>query len=163
MEKQRRIIRWLLGFFIGSLLVSGLTALPLDPELCFLLRWFSPGSGIHHWLLKVLVAYRTVNASYPFLFYGYDWLVFAHLVLAILFLGPYRDPVKNIWVIQFGLITCILVFPLAFLAGPLRGIPFGWTLIDASFGFFGAIPLWISYRKTLKLASFLTHSHHSTL
>ena len=65
----------------------------------------------------MLLAYRLVNAQYPFLLYGYDWLAFAHFVLAILFIGPYRDPVKNIWIIEFGLIACILVIPFALVAG----------------------------------------------
>ena len=148
MKKEIKIIRWLLGFFIISLFLSGLTAIPVEAELSFLLRFFSLGSNIHRWLSKVLVAYRELNTTHPFLLYGYDWLAFAHFILAILFIGPYRDPVKNIWVIQFGLIACVLIFPLAFIAGPFRGIPIGWRSIDCSFGVIGAIPLWICYRKT---------------
>ena len=151
MKKEIKIIRWLLGFFIISLFLSGLTAIPVDAELSFLLRFFSLESNMHRWLSKVLVAYREVNTTHPFLVYGYDWLAFAHFILAILFIGPYRDPVKNIWVIQFGLIACVLIFPLAFIAGPFRGIPIGWCLIDCSFGIVGAIPLWICYRKAQSL------------
>ena len=88
--------------------------------------------------------------------YGYDWLAFAHFVLAILFIGPYNDPVKNIWVIEFGLIACVLIFPLAFIAGYFRSIPIGWQLIDCSFGVFGFIPLWICYRK-IKLFELKAH------
>lgn len=148
MKKEIKIIRWLLGFFIVSLFLSGLTAIPIDAELSFLLRFFSLESNMHLWLSKVLVAYRETNAAHPFLLYGYDWLAFAHFILAILFIGPYRNPVKNIWVIQFGLIACVLIFPLAFIAGAFRGIPLGWRLIDCSFGVIGAIPLCICYRKT---------------
>ncbi|SCF41963.1 hypothetical protein [Micromonospora mirobrigensis] len=32
--------------------------------------------------------------------YGTDWLAFAHLVLAVAFWGPLRDPVRNVWVVQ---------------------------------------------------------------
>jgi hypothetical protein len=92
------------------------------------------------------------------LLYGYDWLAFAHFILAILFIGPYRYPVKNIWVIQFGLIACVLIFPLAFIAGSFRGIPFGWQLIDCSFGVVGAIPLWICYHKAKQLSLNILHS-----
>jgi hypothetical protein len=159
MAKEVRIIRLWLGFFMVSLLISGLTAIPVDPQLSFLVRFFSPGSDLHHWLSKVLTAYREVKAGHPFLLYGYDWLAFAHLILAILFVGPFRDPVKNIWVLQFGLIACVLVFPLALIAGPLRGIPVGWRLIDCSFGVFGAIPLGICYRKTRQV---IQQSNYST-
>ncbi|MGN6163677.1 MAG: hypothetical protein ACTHOF_03975 [Flavisolibacter sp.] len=154
MKKEIKIIRWLLCFFITSLFLSGLTAIPIDAELSFLLRFFSLESNMHLWLSRVLVAYRETNTAHPFLLYGYDWLAFAHFILAILFIGPYRDPVKNIWVIQFGLIACVLIFPLAFIAGSFRGIPLGWRLIDCSFGIIGVIPLWICYRKTQLLTIF---------
>jgi hypothetical protein len=146
-NKEIRIIKRLIVFFIGALLVSGLTAIPIDTELSYLLKIFSSNSFMYYWLHKVLLAVRQVDDQYTFLLYGYDWLAFAHFVLAILFIGPYRDPVKNIWVIEFGLIACVLISPLAFIAGYFRSIPLGWQLIDCSFGVFGFIPLWICFRK----------------
>jgi hypothetical protein len=83
--------------------------------------------------------------------YGTDWLAFAHLVIAVAFIGPLRDPVRNIWVIEFGLIACVAVFPLAFIAGSVRGIPFYWQLIDCSFGVGGGALLWICYGKVRSL------------
>jgi hypothetical protein len=74
-------------------------------------------------------------------------LAFAHFVLAILFIGPYKNPVKNKWVIEFGMIACILIIPFAFVAGYYRGIPIYWRLIDCSFGVIGILPLWYCYRK----------------
>ncbi|HXS57876.1 MAG TPA: hypothetical protein VN726_17200 [Hanamia sp.] len=145
-NKDYTIIKRLLAFFIISLLISGLTAIPVNSELSYLLSFLSPGSKIYYWLHEVSVAYSNVSREYPFLFYGYDWLAFAHFILAILFIGPWQDPVRNIWVIKFGLIACVLIFPFAFIAGHFRGIPFGWQLIDCSFGLFGIIPLWICYR-----------------
>ena len=139
MKKEVTIIRWWLGFFILSLILSGLTAIPVDQELSYLLHWFS-------------MDYREVDRTYPFLLYGYDWLAFAHFVLAILFIGPFRDPVKNIWVIEFGLIACVLVIPLALIAGHFRGIPVGWRLLDCSFGLLGFIPLSISYQRARRLS-----------
>ena len=87
------------------------------------------------------------NKEYPFLAYGYDWLAFAHFVLAILFIGPLKDPVRNKWVIEFGMIACVLIIPFAFIAGHFRGIPIGWRLIDCSFGVIGLIPLSICLGK----------------
>jgi hypothetical protein len=150
-NKDIHLIRRLLLFFIVTLFLSGLTAIPISVELSFILKWFSSETIIYHWLYKVLSAYNQVNSDHPFLLYGYDWLAFAHFILAILFIGPYKDPIKNIWVIEFGMIACLLIFPLAFIAGYFRGIPIGWRLIDCSFGVFGFIPLWIVYNKTKQL------------
>ena len=99
------------------------------------------------WLTVIYEAVKETNNNYPYLAYGTDWLAFAHLVIAVVFIGPLMDPVKNIWVIQFGMIACIMIFPLALIAGPVRHIPFFWQLIDCSFGVFGFIPLYICYRK----------------
>lgn len=146
-NKEIKSIRRILGIFIIALLLSGFTAIPVDTELSSLLKIFPVDGPISHWLSKVLSAYKHTDSQYSFLLYGYDWLAFAHFVLAILFTGPYKDPVKNRWVIEFGLIACVLIFPLAFIAGHFRGIPIGWQLIDCSFGVFGFVPLWVCYRK----------------
>ena len=145
-----RLVRILLLGFMIALFLSGLTAIPVDVELRFLLRYVPTPPGVEVWLERVLAAYTEVKASHPFLLYGYDWLAFAHFVLAILFIGPYRDPVRNIWVIEFGMIACMLVLPLAFIAGHFRGIPMGWQLIDCSFGVLGFIPLYICYSRLKK-------------
>lgn len=130
-------------FLFGVLLfLSGLTAIPVEPQLQFGLNILPEGTALHQWLAHVLDAYLQTKARFPFLLYGYDWLAFAHFVLAILFIGPYRQPVQNIWVVQFGLIACVLVLPYAFVAGHFRGIPFWWRIADCSFGVFGFLLLW---------------------
>jgi len=93
--------RRLLVIFIVSLFLSGLSAIPVDAELKVLENIFSPDSWVGFWLFNFHAAFNEVSVQHPFLFYGYDWLAFAHFVLAILFIGPYRDPIRNIWVIQF--------------------------------------------------------------
>ena len=127
----RRIRLWLAAFILG-LVLSGITALPLETELRWLLSilqsdWWRPVSeftGLLPWIERVHHALRTTNAKYPFLGYGTDWLAFAHLVIAVAFIGPYIDPVRNKWVITFGLIAYAGVIPLALIAGAIRGIPF---------------------------------------
>ena len=153
MKRIARLKKVKLGllFFIIALFISGLTAIPIDAELRTLLKLVSADTGLHYWFSKVLSAYEETKQQYPFLLYGYDWLAFAHFVLAILFVGPYRNPLKNIWVIEFGLIACLLVIPFAFVAGSLRAIPFGWILIDCSFGVFGFILLGYCYRQLTKI------------
>jgi hypothetical protein len=146
-NKTLKQVRNLLLLFMISLFLSGLTAIPIDSELSWLLFIVPKETSIHDWLLKVLTAYKQVSADHSFLLYGYDWLAFAHFVLALLFIGPYRDPVRNIWVVQFGLIACVLIFPCALIAGHFRGIPAGWQLIDCSFGVVGGVLLWFVNKK----------------
>jgi hypothetical protein len=132
---------------IIGLVLSGVTAFPLETELAWLTRHSSALPEVmQSWLLQIYNELKDVNARYPHLAYGTDWLAFAHLVIAVAFIGPLRDPVKNIWVIEFGMIACVGVIPLAFIAGPIRQIPFFWQLIDCSFGVIGIVPLIIAYR-----------------
>ncbi len=70
-----------------------------------------------------------------------DWLAFSHLVIAVFFLGPLRQPTRHDWVLISGMIACAGVIPLALVCGTLRGIPFYWQCIDCSFGVFGIMPL----------------------
>ena len=155
-EHLLRRARIYIAIFIMGLFLSGVTAFPLETELAFAVRacdhlTFVPG-GLSAWLHAVHNALVDENARYPFLAYGTDWLAFAHIVLAILFIGPYRDPARNIWVLQFGFIACAGIFLLALIAGPIRGIPIYWRLIDCSFGLVGALVLWPAYRNARKLS-----------
>lgn len=160
-----RQIRWLLLIMILGLGLSGLTAIPLVGEIALLRTLIGPGTWMHQqwpamavWIDTVHQAIRVVTQDYPLLRYGTDWLAFAHIVIAIAFIGPLRDPVRNIWVVEFGLIACVLVVPMALVFGPLRGIPLFWRMIDCSFGLFGFIPLWIARRQILVLGKLKQHS-----
>lgn len=148
-QKQEKVVRRWIIFFIIALVLSGLTAFALQTELDWLLGgWPGWGRGnTYKWVEKVYAALEDMNSHYPFLAYGYDWLAFAHLVIAVAFIGPLRDPVKNKWIIEFGMIACIMVFPLAFAAGAVRGIPVYWRLIDCSFGVVGLVSLGVCYYK----------------
>jgi hypothetical protein len=157
-DQLRRIRFWLAVFIVG-LILSGITAFPLQSELGWLVsflraRWLRPiaeFTQILPWIERVNEGVSATNGRYPFLAYGTDWLAFAHLVIAITFIGPYIDPVRNKWVITFGLVACAGVIPLALIAGPIRGIPLPWRLIDCSFGVFGSIPLLICRRAILAI------------
>jgi hypothetical protein len=149
-KEVKLIRRWLL-FFMIVLFVSGITAMPAEWELSIATRFFPEGSAIGNWLAEVYSGVKNTNRNYPWLFYGYDWLAFAHFILAILFIGPYKDPVRNKWVIEFGMIACLLIIPLALIAGYFREIPFWWRMIDSSFGILGVLPLAICYRKIITL------------
>jgi len=151
LELKRKIKGWII-LFIVLLLLSGITAFPIESELSFLLKHSSSFPvSLHQWLSKIYLEVKKTNTDFPHLSYGTDWLAFAHIVIATAFIGPLIDPVKNIWVIQFGMIACIMVFPLALIAGPMRQIPFFWQLIDCSFGVLGVIPLYMTYKNIRKL------------
>lgn len=152
-EHVRAIRFWLL-IVIAGLALSGVTAFPIETELHRLLlilrstplRPFAEYTYLLPWIDRVYSGLATTNKYYPFLAYGTDWLAFAHLAIAVAFIGPYRDPVRNEWVITFGLIACAGVIPLALIAGHIRGIPIAWRLLDCSFGIFGGIPLLLCRR-----------------
>jgi hypothetical protein len=154
----RRIRIWL-ALFITGLVLSGVTAFPLQTELQCLVSILHTGlphgaaesTGLLPWIERVSSALSNTNAQYPFLAYGTDWLAFAHLVIAVAFVGPYINPVRNKWIIVFGLIACAGVIPLAMIAGQIRGIPFVSRLIDCSFGVFGSIPLLLCMQSVLAL------------
>lgn len=103
------------------------------------------------WISRVHRGVTGTSQDYPFILYGTDWLAFGHLAIAIAFLGPLRDPVRNLWVVEFGMIVCVLVIPWALFFGPIRGIPFFWQLIDCSFGVVGIVPLYLARRYTRRM------------
>ena len=159
-ETLRSIRRWVI-FFILALVLSGITAFALETELHWLDHLLSGSdSSLYFWIHKVYGAIKDTNQKYPLLAYGYDWLAFAHLVIAIAFYGVWKDPLKNKWIIQFGRIACCLIIPLAFIAGNVREIPFYWQLIDCSFGIIGLIPLTIVYHKIDTLENAI-HPYHT--
>ena len=153
MEQQlKKRIRILIVVFIIFLALSGITAFPLEWELSILSQASTHAPFfLQQWIQSVYIAIKETNRLYPYLSYGTDWLAFAHIVIATVFIGPLKDPVKNIWVIQFGMIACVMVFPLALICGSIRGIPLFWQLIDCSFGIFGFIPLYICYKNIITL------------
>ena len=153
METQilRKRIRYLLIFFTISLVISGLTAVPIKWGIDLLQNIVGEGTFMEqawpmmaHWILYLHRGLTEIHQKHHFIFYGTDWLAFGHIVIAIGFIGPLRDPVKNIWVIESGMIACVLVIPVAMIFGPIRGIPFFWRLLDCSFGVFRIIPLWLA-------------------
>jgi hypothetical protein len=133
----RRRILFLTGMFLFGLVLSGVTAIPLQSETGWLTRFSNTP-----WLVRVDTALMQTQSQYPFLFYGTEWLAFGHFVIAIAFIGALKDPIRNCWLFDFGIIACALVVPWALVFGAVRGIPFWWRLIDCSFGILGFIPLW---------------------
>ena len=138
-----------MSLFILGLIVSGITAFPLRWELDCLASWFGVGGNadlgsltrLRYWIAYVHKGLEESYAAYPFLAYGTDWLAFAHIAIAVFFIGPLREPTKHDWVLVSGIIACVGVIPLALICGPVRGIPLYWRFIDCSFGVVGVVPL----------------------
>lgn len=88
-----RSVRLLTLAVIIGLVLSGLTAFPLQWELDVLSRTLvgqgslDPGDhhGLARWILKVREGLSRSYEAYPFLAYGTDWLAFEHLVIALFF------------------------------------------------------------------------------
>lgn len=158
-EQTLKRIKWLTWLFIIGLVVSGVTAIPLRGELDLAAKWLGGTDLVHQarstgfalWIYKVREAVHNTDFLYPFMAYGTDWLAFGHFVIAIAFVGALRDPVRNRWLYQFGMIACALVIPYAMIMGGVRGIPVGWRLIDCSFGVLGFAPLWLCWKWTGQL------------
>jgi hypothetical protein len=160
----RRRIRLCAWIMIIGLVLSGATAIPLQTQADWAARVLGveqttsaqASSPLTGWLLKAREGLRDVNQRYPFMAYGTDWLAFGHFVIAIAFIGVLRDPVRNLWLFDFGLIACALIIPYALAFGAVRGIPFWWRMIDCSFGIVGALPLWLGRRYTRQLEQIST-------
>jgi hypothetical protein len=158
-DQKLKRIKGLTWLFIIGLIISGATAIPLETELNAAAKFLGGADLVHaarstgfvYWILKVRDGVRNTAFLYPFMAYGTDWLAFGHFVIALAFVGPLRDPVRNRWLYLFGLISCVLVIPYAMTMGALRGIPVYWRLIDCSFGVLGFIPLWFCWRWTGEL------------
>lgn len=153
-------IRAALVVFMVGLVVSGVTAFPLEHELDLLVRWSGAeriaGSGgvfaeAAKWVVTVRDALHVTYARYPFIAYGTDWLAFGHIIIALFFVAPSVDPEKNLAAIRTGMWACVLVLPLALICGPIRGVPFFWRLLDCSFGVIGFPLLWYASRWTRQL------------
>src|SRR5436190_24075173 len=101
MSTRARVRFWLWIFIVG-LVISGVTAFPLESELRAFANFIhadanAATSGFAAWIVRVRDGLIETNVKYPFLAYGTDWLAFAHLVLAVAFIGPLRHPVRNVW------------------------------------------------------------------
>lgn len=161
MNPERKIrllrrVRRLTALFILGLLLSGATAIPLESELNWLVETFrldqATDSPLADWMLRVRGALQETNAQYPFIAYGGDWLAFGHFMIALVFVWAWREPVRNRWLFNYGLLACALVVPYAWIMGGVREIPLWWRGVDSLFGVIGAVPLWFCRRYAAELA-----------
>lgn len=145
---MKTIKKHLIGF-VSLLIISGITAFPIHTEINYLFanRAIFPEFLIH-WIEKL---YTIIHQTPDIMFYGTDWLAFAHIIIALFFIPVFIDPIKYKVNIRIAMLACVLVFPLAFICGPIRGIPFFHQLIDCSFGLIGIAYLYFIYYKINRL------------
>ncbi len=137
----------LLGF-ASLLILSGVTAFPVKTEINFL---FENRNAFPEFMMHWIEKLNTIILQTPdIMLYGTDWLAFAHIIIALFFIPVYINPVKYQINIKVAMAACLLVFPLAFICGPIRGIPFFHQLIDCSFGILGIIYLYFILNKIKK-------------
>jgi len=112
-------------------MASGLTIIPLPWELRLLVRLLAKLAvlGINvpafsAWLARINHGVQNGYGQYPLLAYGTDWLAFGHAAIALACVGPLREPIRNIWIVEFGIMACLLVIPWTVFFGVLCGIPF---------------------------------------
>ncbi len=143
-------------FLQFGLLISGITAFFIPEGVAFLILHtpLIDFINLNDWLAYVLDGVLNIDRAYPFIWYGTDWMVFAHILFAILFCGLYTDPIRNIWLIRFGYIACILIFPLALIMGEIREIPMVWRLLDCGFGVLAGLVLFRIHTLTKRLPNF---------
>ncbi len=147
--KELTKIRIAIIVFVSLLVLSGVTAFPLRTEMEFLIAHkdsFSP--TLANWIQTV---YDCVKQTPDVVLYGTDWLAFAHIIISLFFVPVYIDPVRYKANLIVAMTACGAVFLLAFICGPIRGIPFFHQLIDCAFGFIGFFPLYFVYKKITQL------------
>ena len=149
----RKRIRVLLTLFIILLILGGLSAFLLVPLFSLLDRLSGDGKvlcdyfpTVAHWVSMIQQSLTETGEKNPFMFYATDWIGFAHIVMVIACIGPLREPIRNIWVIQFAMVGCILMIPMTLITGIFRGLPWFWQLFDCGIGMICAALLFSCYR-----------------
>lgn len=145
-----------------GLVLTGVSVFPVVTLVEWLVTWLaqrSPDFAVTLWLQGVNAALSYNAEHYPFLLYTLDWLGFAHLLIALVFWGAWRDPVQNRWVIEFGILACSLTFPAIILFGLKNDLPLWWLGLDSLFGIVGALLLLRAHQLTIKLATHYKEGH----
>ena len=135
--------------FASLLIISGVTAFPLRDEIRFL--YLNTGlfpDFTQTWISRV---YTDLNSTPKIMFYGTDWLAFAHIVIALFFVPVFLLPAQHIMNVQIAMVACILILPLAFVCGTVREIPFFHQLTDCMFGVLGFLYLAFIHKKIKQL------------
>jgi len=155
-QLRRKISTALIITIIG-LLLNGVTAVPLRTELSILLAKHEVlPKFLQDWWNYVNQGVNDTSNQYNFMRYGFDWLGFTHLLIAVLFFGALKDPLKNEWVVKWGMIASLLSIVMALGWEQLRSIPFWWSGIDALIALGAFVILWLCNKWIQELKSTVT-------
>jgi len=141
-----KVLTWV---FILGLIFSGATAIPLEPELNLLAKFFGVAdkssievaSGMAHWILRS----RSPARHQCEISVSGVWNRLAGVRTFCNRSGVHRGiarPGSQRVAFYLCMIACVMIVPYAFIFGGVRGIPVYWRLIDCSFGVFGILPIW---------------------
>lgn len=93
-QEEKKVLlklRLWIAFFMVALVLSGVTAFPVETELKTLCSVAGLDSAtvndypaIFGFLYSIKESIVELNQTTPQLSYGYDWLAFAHLVIALI-------------------------------------------------------------------------------
>jgi hypothetical protein len=85
-KKLLRKIRFLIILFIIGLILSGITAFPIETQLSIAVKHLSLfPEFLGNWLNTVYIAVKSTNVNFPFISYGTDWLgLLLHISLLLL-------------------------------------------------------------------------------
>src|ERR1700743_2896496 len=109
-ESLLRQYRIVLALFIAGLVLSGVTAFPLERELELVTTirgtaQLTPDmakNSFDAWILTVRDGLHDSYNRHPWLAYGTDWLPVGAITIAIFFIGRYRGPGRNVWGLHTG-------------------------------------------------------------
>lgn len=154
---QIRRIRWMLCVVVLGLVFSGLTTFPLMWEVNILNNWLGDPSDlstipeVSGFISHIYEGVNLVHQQYPFFLYGLDWLGFAHIAIALAFLGPIRQPLEHYWVVEWAILVCLICVPAILFFGYIREMPLFWSLIDSVFPLIALVPLCIAFKDIRSL------------
>ncbi|MBN1124905.1 MAG: hypothetical protein JXA82_07850 [Sedimentisphaerales bacterium] len=160
MKQQKLLyrIRFVLILFAIGLILSGIIFFPLKQQLDLLVRLCGPGTWVEtvfspmaYWIDRMHEATIDVHRDHAFVFYCTDWVAFAMIIVGLAFWGPIRNPVRNRWVIEWGILISVLSVLTVLISAPLRGWPWFWLPFDSSFGILALVPLWLAHHWTCRL------------
>ena len=132
------------------LLIPGISvfALPMQVKFAMVFLDYLP-SFMQAWLLTVEEGVNAVESNYPFLLYGFDWLAYGHVAIAIFFIPAIKNPTAHITIINSGIIICTLMIPFVLVSGAVRYIPFWWRAGECIFAIIGILLLLYTRKMVL--------------
>ena len=141
-------IRMVLTLAISCLILGSLATFAAPHSIAVVLAVFrrfdlaTPAtSHALMWLRHIQLQLGRDSHRHPMLHYGADLFAFVELAFALVLISPLRNPVRNQWVIQSGILACCCLIPFALILGPWHGLPMAWRIVSCVVALCGIAPL----------------------